>query len=222
MPVRPQSDPGSFKVRPLVSAIVATGAGELAATLSTLDTQSYEQLEVVVACDHALDLPGVTVVIFDGNAEDRINAAGAEASGEFLVILQAGDLLDPACVSELVGALQQGADAVYGDEERLGPRGETVARHRKPATLGRETLLSYDVVGAPLLVRSTLFAELGGFAAGAAPVAAHDFALRLAERSSAILHVPAVLLARPIELDPDPADATAATISVVTAAIRRL
>jgi GT2 family glycosyltransferase len=127
----------------------------------------------------------------------------------------------PHCVHDLVAAIQHGADAAYGDEDRHDALGVRVAWHLKPTILGPETLLSYDVVGAPLLVRRSVFMDLGGLDAEKAPAAAHDFALRLTERTTQVVHVPEVLVSRDVASEPDLADATAATIPIVAAALQR-
>ena len=212
-----------LEFHPVVSVVIDAAGGDLSATLGTLRSQCYDRMEVLVAAPAARTVDGdVRVVVATGSAEDRANAAVAVATGEFVVVLAAGDLLAPHCLVDLVTAVQDGADAAYGDEDRVDEDSEHVDWHLKPAAFGRETLLSYDVVGAPLLVRTALFTRLGGYDANAAPVAGHDFALRLAEVTERIAHVGEVLLSRPFAAAPDPADATAATIPVVTAAIARL
>jgi len=207
---------------PLVSVVVVAGQGELDRTLVTLDAQVYDRTEVLVVSPRPLRCdPSVTVLEATGSTESLANAGVKKASGEFSVVLQAGDLLAPNALCDLVTALQDGADAAYGDEDRYDEDYEHHEGHLKPARFGPETLLSYDVVGAPLLVRTELYVDLGGLDEAAAPVAAHDFALRLSERTGRLNHVAEVLLSRPAQLAPDPFDATAATIPVVTAALAR-
>jgi O-antigen biosynthesis protein len=212
-----------LEVHPVVSVVVVAARGELTSTLATLDAQIYDRTEVVVVATEAVRCdPAVIVVTAQGTDEELANAGVEAANGEFVVVLGAGDLLAPHALCDLVTALQDGADAAYADEDRYDEDHEHADGHLKPARFGRETLYSYDVVGAPLLVRTTLHKELGGLDATTAPVAAHDFALRLAERTASIAHVAEVLLSRPAEFAPDPFDATAATIPVVTRALSRL
>ncbi|HEY8081819.1 MAG TPA: glycosyltransferase, partial [Acidimicrobiales bacterium] len=207
---------------PLVSVVVVAARGELARTLVTLDAQVYDRTEVLVVTPRAVRCdPSVQVLEATGTDEALANAGVAAASGEFVVVCEAGDLLAPHAVCDLVTALQDGADAAYGDEDRYDEDHEHHDGHLKPARFGHETLLSYDVVGAPLLVRTALYRELGGLDAATAPVAAHDFALRLSERTGRLNHVAEVLLSRPAKQAPDPFDATAATIPVVTRALAR-
>ncbi|HLK46381.1 MAG TPA: glycosyltransferase, partial [Acidimicrobiales bacterium] len=198
-----------------VSVVVAPAPGDLDQTLASIRAQCYDRIEVLVAAR----AEGTTRYEPGATRAASLNAAMATARGDYVLCVLQGDVLAPNCVFDLVHAVQSGEDAAYGDEDRI-ERGEHTAGHLKPARFGRETLYSYDVVGAPLLVRRQLACELG-YDDAAHPVESHDLALRLAERTAAITHVPGVLLSRPASLDPDPADATAATISVVTRALAR-
>jgi O-antigen biosynthesis protein len=207
---------------PPISVVVCATGGDLAVTLGSLSSQVYDRVEVLVVAGTAPAVPeSVTVVVANGGLEARVNAAVERATGDFVAVLLAGDLLAPHALYDLVSCVVEGYDAAYGDEDRVDAANEHVDGHLKPAVLGRETLYSYDVVGAPLLVDRALFVSLGGYDEAASPVAAHDFALRLAEATDRIGHVAEVLVSRPTSLDPDPMDATAATIGVVTAALAR-
>jgi GT2 family glycosyltransferase len=207
---------------PVVSVVVADGRGDLAATLGTLSSQVYDRVEVLVVSSGSPVLPeSVALLAADGPTEAQLNAAVDAATGDYVLALAAGDLLAPHAIYDLVACVAEGYDAAYGDEDRYDQAHEHVDGHLKPATFGRETLYSYDVVGAPLLVDRALFQKLGGYDESTTPVAPHDFALRLTEATERIGHVAEVLVSRPAMLDPDPMDATAATIPVVTAALAR-
>ena len=212
-----------LEVHPVVSVVVVAEHGDLQATLASLDAQIYDRTEVVVVASRELRCdPAVVVVTASGTFEELANAGVEAANGEFVLVCGAGDLFASHALCDLVTALQDGADAAYADEDRYDVDHEHHDGHLKPARFGRETLFSYDVIGAPLVVRTTLYKELGGLDATTAPVAAHDLALRLSERTESIAHVAEVLLSRPEADAPDPFDATAATIPVVAQALTRL
>jgi len=211
-----------LELHPVVTVVVVADAPGLERTLASLLAQIYDRTEVVVAATWPVKLdPTVSVVVEDGGFEALANAAVRRAGGEFVTVLRAGDLLEPHAICDLVSALQDGSDAAYADEDRYDEEGLHEDGHLKPARFGLETLFSYDVVGAPLLVRRQLYDELGGLDATCAPVAGHDLALRVAERTDRLAHVPSVLLSRPLSHAVDPFDATAATIPVVARALAR-
>ncbi|HTX62107.1 MAG TPA: glycosyltransferase family 2 protein, partial [Acidimicrobiales bacterium] len=214
-----------FEFHPVVSIIVAGDDTELAATLASIAAQLYDRIEVLWCAPHPHTTSGATElevrhVAVDGTMAERHNAGVDGALGELCLCVRAGDRLERHCVFELVAALQGGADAAYGDEDRLDERGEHTAPHLKPAVFGPETQLSYDVCGAPLCVRTALLQEVR-FSASAAPVESHDLSLRLFEAGCRFEHVAGVLLNRPQHLDPDPADAAAASVRVVRGAFVR-
>jgi GT2 family glycosyltransferase len=213
---------GFLERHPVVSVVVVDARGDLAETLGSLSVQVYDRVEVLVVSSSSPSVPeSVTLVGAAGSAEAQMNAGVLAASGDYVLVLLGGDLLAPHAIYDLVSCIAEGYDAAYGDEDRCDQAHEHVEGHLKPAVFGRETLYSYDVVGAPLLVDRALFVALGGYDPATTPVAAHDFALRLTEATERIGHVAEVLLTRPTALDPDPMDATAATIPVVAAAIAR-
>ena len=206
-----------------VSVVVATGRGDLSVTLGSLAAQVYDRIEVLVVAPGPIELAApVRSVLCEGSETVRFNAGVEAATGEFVCCLLAGDALAPNAIFDLIVAVQDDSLAAYGDEDRIDARGEHTAGHLKPAAFGRETLYSYDVVGAPLMVSRELFGALRGYDESTTPVAGHDLALRLAEATTKIAHVTGVLLSRPESLDPDPADAAAATVAVVSAAFERV
>jgi GT2 family glycosyltransferase len=211
-----------LELHPVVSVVVATGAGDVERTIESIRAQVYDRCEVLVAGGgRRAGVSGVITVSHKGPAEDRVNAAVKEATGEFVVVLDAGDILSPHAIVDLVAAVQDGSDAAYGDEDRVDEESEHVDWHLKPARFGHETHLSYDVIGSPLLVRTSLFGEVGGLDASTAPAAAYDFALRLVEATDRIHHVGEVLVSKPAALAVGPEEETAAMVPVVTAALKR-
>ena len=123
---------------------------------ATLDAQVYDRTEVVVVAPGELRCdPAVVVVTASGTFEELANAGVEAANGEFTLVCGAGDLFASHALCDLVTALQDGADAAYADEDRYDLDHEHQDGHLKPARFGRETLFSYDVIGAPLVVRTT-------------------------------------------------------------------
>ncbi len=89
----------------------------------------------------------------------------------------------------LLARAAEGVDIVYADE--FGPH-----PHRpilKPPYIAPHTLLSYNVVGRPALVRRTTWEDLGGLRPDAGWAFEHDFYLRASEAGVTFAHVPTIL-----------------------------
>ena len=119
----------------------------------------------------------------------------AEGKGAYLLFLQAGDELEPDALFELASAIVRvpKADLVYADEDVRAGRGLERPSFKTPLNRGR--LLSYDCVGAPLVLSYELFERTSGLIEGAAWH--YDLVLRASELCECPVHVPRVLCHRP-------------------------
>lgn len=99
-----------------------------------------------------------------------------------------GDQRDVA-LENLLPRVAPGIDVVFADEP--GPVPSTPVL--KPAAVGPHTLVSYNVVGRPALIRSSTLQRVGGFSADVGWAFEHDAYLRIQEDGGRFLHVPKVL-----------------------------
>jgi glycosyltransferase involved in cell wall biosynthesis len=129
-----------------------------------------------------------------------IGAVFAHASGQFTLVLHAGDVLDPEALAALAHALEtSGASIAYADEDvRTEPFGE-IRVARKPAW-SPERLRCQDYLGRTVAFRAEDVRAAGGVRAEFGGAALHDLVLRLTEKSAPV-HVERVLghLAAPPE-----------------------
>ena len=130
----------------------------------------------------------------NGNISHATNSAAELATGTFLLFLDQDDELPPDALGEIVLALAAtpDADLLYTDDDKIDVDGRRYAPQFKP-DWSPELLLSYMYLAHALVVRRSLFAELGGFRAGFEGSQDYDFALRASERARRIVHVPLVL-----------------------------
>ncbi len=183
------------------------------------------------AVDHASELAAMTydesdvaVVVLDdatgpaamvGVLNDTLN----ESTAEWLFLADASFDEDSRryTVAHLLAAATADDDVVFADEAGLN---EFAPILKSPA-VGPHTLLSYNMVGRPALLRiETLFAA-GGFSPDAGWAFEHDAYLRLSEAKARFRHVTLVLpCARPASSF-DPARLDADTVRVVQAALDR-
>ena len=130
----------------------------------------------------------------NGNISLATNSAAELATGEFLLFLDQDDELAPDALGEIALALAAALDAdlLYTDDDKIGVDGRRYAPQFKP-DWSPELLLSYMYLSHALVVRRSLFAELGGFRAGFEGSQDYDFALRASEVARRIVHLPLVL-----------------------------
>lgn len=124
------------------------------------------------------------------------NRALAMATGEFVVFLDAGDLLAPSALAHLVEVLQRtGADVTYADEDSMDISDRRSSPVFKPR-FSPDLLLAAMYVGRPCAIRRSLVREIGGFREGFEDGGEHDLLLRVSEDTDRIRHVPGVLYHR--------------------------
>ncbi len=126
-----------------------------------------------------------------GELLEAFRIALASTKEWLLVALDGGD--QPALeVAATLLARAADADVVFADEV-----GDTATIPLlKPRVVGPHTLLSYDVVGRPALLRRETVAREGGLRVEAGRAAEHDLYLRLHEAGAPFRHVPVVLAGR--------------------------
>jgi GT2 family glycosyltransferase len=122
-------------------------------------------------------------------------------------------------VTALLAHATDADDVVFADE--YGPSPDHLQPIFKSPSVGPHTLLSYNVVGRPALLRISTIRALGGFSSDAGWAFEHDLYLRLSESGAKLLHIavllyagrPAIQFSRP-HIDNE-------TCRVVEAALRR-
>ena len=109
------------------------------------------------------------------------------------------------------------ADVVFADEEG-DVEGIPIL---KPSVVGPHTLLSYNVVGRPALLRRETVARLGGLRPEVGRASEHDLYLRLHENEARLHHVAIVMPGRRAQERHDPALASDTQRVVAEALLRR-
>ena len=95
------------------------------------------------------------------------------------------------CAAQLL-PYGEGVDVVFADE--VGDA--AMIPLLKPSAVGPHTLLSYNVIGRPALLRRETVARVGGLREDAKRASEHDLYLRLLEARAVFRHVPVVLAGR--------------------------
>ncbi|HET7488902.1 MAG TPA: glycosyltransferase family 2 protein [Acidimicrobiales bacterium] len=120
------------------------------------------------------------------------NAAAATVQAPYLAFVDHRDRLADGALAAVAAALAADpeADLLYTDEDEIedGRRSRPVF---KP-DWSPDLLLAADYVGRLLVVRRSLFEELGGLHEAAAGAEHYDLALRASERARRVAHLPVV------------------------------
>jgi GT2 family glycosyltransferase len=120
-------------------------------------------------------------------------------------------------LTTLLRAAKDNHDVVFADEDVVSPAKPLL----KSPAVGPHTLLSYNVVGRPALLRVSALKEVSGFRSGTGWAFEHDLYLRLQENGATFKHVPAVLPSgRPV-IAFSPSHVDQDTLTVVREAMQR-
>jgi GT2 family glycosyltransferase len=199
--------------RPVISIITPvynTDARWLRAGIESVRRQAYPHWQLCI-CDDASTAEGtravlaecaawnderITIVRLERNAHISAasNAALAAATGEFIGLLDHDDELTPDALFEIVAHLNDAPDTdwLYSDEDKLDADGGLSDAYFKP-DWSPEHLLSAMYTCHFTVLRRALVESAGGFRLGYEGSQDHDLALRLAEMTTKIRHVPKVL-----------------------------
>lgn len=202
------AEASSFQFHPSFSLLMAAGTVQpraLEASLKSIQRQSYSDWEICISVPQEREIALRSMLSRSRIPEDRIRLLVAQeqgwpvllaqASGEFFGIVEAGDVLEPDALHQMVRALHQSpaADLLYSDEDRMTADGKRLlAPHFKP-DWSPDTLMSFPYTGHFLVIRRSLALEVGGFRKGRDPFLAYDLVLRATEKSQKVKHIPKVL-----------------------------
>jgi len=150
---------------------------------------------------------------------DKLNDLLNETTSEWLFLADAS-LSDESrrySVAKLLAHVTKEDDVVFGDE----PGPNEFAPILKSPAVAPHTLLSYNVVGRPALLRVETLFRAGGFSPDAGWAFEHDAYLRLSEARARFHHVTVVLPAGRVPSSFDASHLDEDTCRVVQAAIDR-
>jgi GT2 family glycosyltransferase/glycosyltransferase involved in cell wall biosynthesis len=206
--IRPTA-PGSAPRFSIVVPVYNPPTDVLRAMIGSVIEQTVRDWEMVLVDDASPD-PRVRRELADWSArDDRIrviervengnisvatNEAAAAARGEFLVLLDHDDRLDPDALAHLSLYLDAhlDADLVYSDEDKVDAGGRRHSPQFKP-DWSPELLLGFCYTAHLTAVRRWLYQEAGGMRVGFEGSQDHDFWLRASELAREVGHIPQVL-----------------------------
>ncbi len=124
---------------------------------------------------------------------ENTNAAFAMARGKYVGLLDHDDLLAPDALYEAALRIQEGADMIYTDEDKVR---EDLSEHYQPhlkPDFNLDLLRSNNYICHFLVVKRSLIQKAGGFRREFDGAQDYDFIFRCAEQAEKIAHVPRIL-----------------------------
>ncbi len=199
-----------------------------ATTASTIFPANYKPRFAQMYVNRASSVPrvdDVAVVVVNEAASsptaviDSLNETLDATTSTWLLLIDATCTASQriTTVTALLGRATPEDDVVFADE--TGPN-EFTPIFKSPS-VGPHTLLSYNLVGRPALLRVSTLQRVGGFCADAGRAFEHDAYLRLSESGATFRHVSLVLPAGRPELAFSASHINDATCRVVQAALDR-
>ncbi|KAB2930666.1 MAG: glycosyltransferase [Candidatus Contendobacter sp.] len=180
----------------------------LTRAIQSLRCQVYSHWELCIADDASSDervkpyleelaQDARIVVCFrekNGHISAATNSAAALATGDFILLMDQDDELAVNALAEVALSVADHpeTDLLYSDCDKIDAEGNRYDPHFKP-DWSPELLLSYMYAGQVLVVRRSLFEQVGGMRQGFEGSQDHDFALRAGEVARQVTHIPAVL-----------------------------
>lgn len=196
----------------ILTPVYDPSVAALSACLDSVDVQEFDSWEHIVVDDGSSD-PGVHAALDSaGRCEGRTvqrrganggivaasNDALALARGEFLVLLDNDDVLEPdalVAIDEAIEAtsLRGSVDMIYSDHDLIRVDGRFVSPIFKP-DFSPELLRNHNFVTHLVALRRRIVEEVGGFRAGFDGAQDHDLLLRVSERGGQVIHIPRILV----------------------------
>lgn len=201
-----------FKYKPVISIVVPIynpPETVLIEMIQSVRDQIYPYWELCVADDCSSEPHVKTVLEQYAQIDDRIrvvfrrqnghisaasNSALAEATGEYVALLDHDDKLTPHALFEVVSLINQHpeADMIYSDEDKLTEEGERTDPSFKP-DWSPDSFLSRMYVCHLGVYRKSIVDRIGGFRLGFEGSQDYDLVLRFTEHTDRIFHIPKVL-----------------------------
>ena len=209
---RQREEQNSLACRPKISIAVPlynTKEIYLRALLQSVQQQSYENWQLCLADGSTSDEPERVVkeicgedprVRYERLAENKgiagnTNAAIAMADGDYIMLADHDDLLEPDALFEIASAVSRepDTDIIYTDEDLTDETGLLFRSPRFKPDFNLDFLRSINYICHIFVVRTDIMKAVGGFRSEYDGAQDWDMILRCCEKAEKIRHIPRVL-----------------------------
>jgi glycosyltransferase involved in cell wall biosynthesis len=189
----PVYNPSPKVLREMIASVIAQDFTDW--ELILIDDGSVT--EIAAICDEAARQDSRVRVAHrpaTGGIVAASNDALAMATGEFCVLVDHDDLLEPDALAQVFAAAQMypDMDYCYSDEDLWSPNGHPYQPFTKPAW-SPERLRSQNYCSHLSVLRRELMLTVGGFRDEFEGSQDHDLILRVTEQARRVVHIPEVL-----------------------------
>lgn len=201
----------NFGYTPKISVIIPTynvSKKYLCECIDSVLSQSYTNFEICIADDNSSlqetidtlkeyeknDLIKIVYREKNGMISEASNSALKIAEGEFVVLLDNDDIIEPDAFYYIVEALNNDKtiDMIYTDEDKLDFKGRKMEPHFKP-DYSPDTLMSVNYICHLCCMRKSIIDKIGGFNSEFDGSQDYDLFLRFTEVTKNVHHIPRVL-----------------------------
>lgn len=202
-----------FKHRPLISIVMPTyntPESFLRECIESVQLQSYDNWQLCIADDASTNTNVVKIIKEYADKDSRIilvkrpknghisaatNSAIEVAKGEFISLLDHDDVLWPNALFEVASVINEhpDVDLIYTDEDKIDGLGTNHSYPFLKPDFSPEFLESCNYITHFSTIRTSLIRDISGFTLGTEGAQDWDLFIRIAEKTSQVIHIPKIL-----------------------------
>ena len=173
--------------------------------IKSIENQWYDNWELCIADDKSTEQETIEYLEKINNSKIKIkfleenlnisaasNAALTLTTGDYIALMDNDDELTPNAFYEVVKAINNGAEFIYSDEDKMEMDGTFSDPHFKP-DFAPDMFLSQNYLSHLGVIKKTLIVKVGGFTLGLEGSQDFDLYLKVLEHTNKIHHIDKVL-----------------------------
>jgi glycosyltransferase involved in cell wall biosynthesis len=197
-----------FPIKPLISIVIPVYNVEkkwLQLAISSVQCQWYGNWEICIADDASTNKETVEYLKSIQNNRIKVkllttnvNISGASnealslATGDYVALMDHDDEITPDALYEVVMKINEGAEFIYSDEDKVELDGQFTDPHFKP-DFSPDMFFSHNYISHLSVIKRSLMQVVGGWSLGVEGAQDYDLYLKVLEHTNKICHISKVL-----------------------------